>query len=400
MKILIFYQYFTTPKGSWGTRIYEFSKQWIKKGHDVTVVTSIYSKSDLKATNLIETQIIEGINVKVINIKIDNKQPLVKRILTFIIYSIISSWYALILKADVVIASSGPITVGIPGLISKIFTKKKLVYEVRDLWPEVPIAVGIIKNKLIKKISFYFENKLYSNASLVVGLSPGIRDYIKNNFSHKNVISITNSANLNLFGKKNLLPKNDFISENDFYGIYTGNIGKINNSFWLVNAARNLKKKNIKNIKIVLIGDGQLKSKIISIIEKEKLSNLIHFDLMPKESLVPFIQNAQVSFVPLSPNPILDTSSPNKFYESLAAGVPVIQTTKGWIKDYIEINNVGFNLDGNDSECLSDLLIKLKNNPKILYIMKQNSKKCAARDFDQIKLSDSYLSSLLKVKKL
>ena len=145
MKILIFYQYFTTPKGSWGTRIYEFSKQWVKKGHDVTVVTSIYSKSDLKATNLIETQIIEGINVKVINIKIDNKQPVVKRILTFIIYSIISSWYALILKADVVIASSGPITVGIPGLISKIFTKKKLVYEVRDLWPEVPIAVGIIK---------------------------------------------------------------------------------------------------------------------------------------------------------------------------------------------------------------------------------------------------------------
>ena len=65
--------------------------------------------------------------------------------------------------------------------------------------------------------------------------------------------------------------------------------------------------------------------------------------------------------------------------------------------DYIEINNVGFNLDGNDSEYLSDLLIKLKNNPKILYIMKQNSKKCAARDFDQIKLSDSYLSSLLKV---
>ncbi len=149
-----------------------------------------------------------------------------------------------------------------------------------------------------------------------------------------------------------------------------------------------------------MIGDGQLKSKIISIIEKEKLSNLIHFDLMPKESLVPFIQNAQVSFVPLSPNPILDTSSPNKFYESLAAGVPVIQTTKGWINDYIEINNVGFNLDGKDSECLSDLLIKLKNNPKILYIMKQNSKKCAARDFDQIKLSDSYLSSLLKIKKL
>ena len=98
MKILIFYQYFTTPKGSWGTRIYEFSKEWVKQGHDVTVITSIYSKSDLKATKFIETQTIEGIKVKVINIKIDNKQPIIKRITSFILYSIIASWYALKIK--------------------------------------------------------------------------------------------------------------------------------------------------------------------------------------------------------------------------------------------------------------------------------------------------------------
>ena len=396
MKILIFYQYFTTPKGSWGTRIYEFSREWVKKGHEVTVVTSIYSKSDLKAKKFIENQIFEGIKVIVLNIKIDNKQPIIKRIFSFISYSIISSWYAFTLKADIAIASSGPITVGIPGLISKIFTKKKLVYEVRDLWPEVPIEVGVIKNVFLKKVAYFFEKKLYENASLVVGLSPGIRDHIINNFNHKNVISVTNSANLNLFGEKIYFDDN-ILNENDFYGIYTGNIGEINNSFWLVDAARNLKNKNIYNIKIVLIGDGQLKPEIISIIKKEKLINLIHFNLMPKERLVPFIQNANVSFVPLSPNPILDTSSPNKFFESLAAGVPVIQTTKGWIKDYIEINNVGFNLDGNDSESLSELLIKLKNNPKILDKMKQKSKNCAIRDFDQIALSDLYLSSLLKL---
>ena len=399
MKILIFYQYFTTPKGSWGTRIYEFSKEWVKQGHDVTVVTSIYSKSDLKASKFIETQIIEGIKVKVLNIKIDNKQPIAKRIFSFILYSIISSWYALTLKADIAIASSGPITVGIPGLISKIFTKKKLVYEVRDLWPEVPIEMGVIKNVFIKKIAYFFEKKLYTNASLVVGLSPGIRDHIKNNFNHKNVISVTNSANLNLFGEKKYLKNNDILDETDFYAIYTGNIGEINNSFWLVDAARNLKNKNIDNIKIVLIGDGQLKEKIISIIKKEKLTNLIHFDLMSKENLVPFIQNAKVSLVPLKPNPILDTSSPNKFFESLAAGVPVIQTTKGWIKNYLDINKVGFSLEGDNSESLSNLLIELKNNPKLIKDMKINAKKCAFRAFDQTVLSEIYISSLLKLQK-
>ena len=60
MKILYFYQYFSTPKGSWGTRVYEFAKDWVVKGHEVTVVTSIYSKSDLKAQQLIETQVLKA----------------------------------------------------------------------------------------------------------------------------------------------------------------------------------------------------------------------------------------------------------------------------------------------------------------------------------------------------
>lgn len=398
MKILIFYQYFSTPKGSWGTRIYEFSKEWVKQGHDVTVVTSLYSKSDLKATKFIETQIIEGIEVKVINIKIDNKQPIIKRITSFILYSIIASWYGLKIKADIAIASSGPITVGLPGLISKIFSNKKLVFEARDLWPEAPIELGVIKNAFIIRVAYFFEKFIYENASLIIGLSPGIRDEIKSNFNHKNVISITNSANLDLFGEKKIFQKNGILNQKDFYAIYTGNIGEVNNSYLLVNAARNLKMKNIDNIKIVLIGDGQLKENIIEIIKKENLTNLIHFDLMSKENLVAFVQHANVSLVPLKSNSILDTSSPNKLYESLAAGVPIIQTTRGWIKNYLDVNKVGFSIDGNNSESLSDLLIELKNNPELIEEMKINAKTCAQRDFDQISLSDFYLSSLLKVK--
>lgn len=397
MKILIFYQYFTTPRGSWGTRIYEFSKEWVKKGHEVTVVTSIYSKSDLSAKKFIETQNFEGIKVKVLNIKIDNKQHKIKRIFSFIAYSLISSWYAVTLKADVVIASSGPITVGIPGLLSRLCSKKKFVYEVRDLWPEVPIEVGVIKNSIIKSIAYSFEKKLYNKASLVVGLSPGMKDYIKNNFNHKNVICITNSANIDLFGDKKVFVKKRNLKEDDFYAIYTGNIGDINNSFWLVNTARKLKEKKREDIKIVMIGDGQQKEEIVSLIEKEKLNNLIYFNLMSKEKLVPFLQHATVSLVPLKTTPVLDTSSPNKFFESLAAGVPIIQTTNGWIKDYLNTNNVGFTLNGDDSDSLVELLIELKSNPQRVYEMKNEARECAKRDFDQIYLAEKYLSALLSL---
>ena len=83
MKIVYFYQYFTTPKGSYGTRVYEFTKEWVKMGHEVTVVTSIFSKSDIKANRFIENQIIDGIKLKVINLKIDNKQSFSRRVFSF-----------------------------------------------------------------------------------------------------------------------------------------------------------------------------------------------------------------------------------------------------------------------------------------------------------------------------
>ena len=153
MTIVYFYQYFTTPKGSYGTRVYEFTKKWVERGHKVIVVTSVYSKSDIKATKFLETQEVDGIIVKIINVTIDNKQSFLKRIYTFLVYSFFSIFYAFTLKCDLVISSSGPITVGIPGLIAKIFRGKKFIFEVRDLWPEGPIELGVLKNKLFQKAS-------------------------------------------------------------------------------------------------------------------------------------------------------------------------------------------------------------------------------------------------------
>ena len=78
MTIIYFYQYFTTPKGSYGTRVYEFTKKWVEKGHKVIVVTSVYAKSDIRATKFLETQEIDGITLKIINVTIDNKQSFSK----------------------------------------------------------------------------------------------------------------------------------------------------------------------------------------------------------------------------------------------------------------------------------------------------------------------------------
>lgn len=397
LKILYFYQYFSTPKGSWGTRVYEFASEWVKQGHEVTVITSVYEKSDIKASKFIEDQYFEGIKVKIINVSIDNKQPVLKRIFTFLQYAVTSSWFALTLKTDIVVASSGPITVGIPGLVARYLRNRKLVFETRDLWPEGAIELGIIKNAFLQKISFWFQHKCYHASSLIVALSPGMRNHILAQYPDLNVIEVTNAANIELFSSpKPLKGINQIIAKK--YAIYTGNIGEVNNSRWLLDAATELKKRNREDIKILLVGEGQLRMELEELASQRGVSNFIRWGLMPKEDLVGFIQNAMVSLVPLKGLKLLDTSSPNKFFESLAAGIPVIQTTNGWIKEFLDFHEVGFTLNPDNPVALAEKLIELDANPALLNIMGKRAFKIASKEFDKTYLANKMIHAMVAVK--
>lgn len=395
MRILYFYQYFSTPKGSWGTRVYEFSKEWVEQGHEVTVVTSIYSKSDLKADKLIEDQEFEGIKVKVLNVIIDNKQPFLKRIWSFLKFSLLSSYYAMKLPADIVIASSGPITIGLPGLIAKYLRGRKLVFETRDLWPEGAIELGIIKNKTIQNFAYWFEKVCYNASSFIITLSPGMTQNIKKRFGFNKVDDVTNAANIELFSESKDF-KDTFLKRKSF-AIYTGNIGIVNNSVWLYNAAKELRKLGRDDIKILLIGEGQQREELEELVKKEGIINFIRLGLMPKNDLVGYVQNAFVSLVPLKGSPVLDTSSPNKFFESLAAGVPVVQNTQGWMKDFLTQHKVGYTLDPNNPKELALKLIEMHDNPIETERMGANALNVAKKNFDKKYLADKMLKILTRV---
>lgn len=398
MRIVYFYQYFSTPNGSWGTRVYDFCKEWVAQGHDVTVVTSIYAKSDLKASHLIEDQLFDGIKVKVLNIRIDNKQPVLKRIWTFIQYSLLSSYYAITLKADLVIASSGPITAGLPGLVARYIRRRPLVFEVRDLWPDGAIELGIINSPVLRKLAYWLEKQCYRASKFVITLSPGMSKDIRTRFPWVPVDDVPNAADIALFSTRNdqqviqLTPRS--------YAVYTGNIGKVNHSTWLFEAARVLREKGRNDIVMLLIGDGQLKASLKDKAVAEGLDNFIILDPIPKTALVKYVQSSIASLVPLMKSKVLDTSSPNKLFESLAAGVPVIQTSKGWIHDLVTEHQVGYTIDPNDPVKLAECLIELKDNPSIGSSMGVRSHSLAVDQFDKKKLANKMLGHLLKVHQL
>jgi glycosyltransferase involved in cell wall biosynthesis len=394
VKILYFYQYFSTSKGSWGTRVYEFAKNWVAQGHDVTVVSAVYAKSDLKVNRLLETQYHEGIRVKVINVLIDNKRPIPQRIAAFLKYTFFSSWYALTLPADVVIASSGPITVGIPGLIARYFRGRKLVFEVRDLWPSGAVELGIIRNPLLVRLAFWFEKRCYAAARHIVTLSQGMADDIRGRYGYNKQTTVTNAANIPLFATR-VDKATPFTGKK--YAIYTGNIGEVNNSRWLLDAARELKRRGREDIVILLVGEGQWRETLEEEARNENITNFVRLGLMSKADLVPYVQQSMVSLVPLKGTPVLDTSSPNKFFESLAAGVPVVQNTNGWMKAFLEEYRVGFTVPPDDAVGLADLLIRLSEDGATLQEMGRRGQELAKQLFDKDVLSAKMLKVLTDV---
>lgn len=394
MKILYFYQYFSTSKGSWGTRVYEFAKNWVAQGHDVTVVSAVYAKSDLKVNRLLETQYHEGIRVKVINVLIDNKRPIPQRIAAFLKYTFFSSWYALTLPADVVIASSGPITVGIPGLIARYFRGRKLIFEVRDLWPSGAVELGIIRNPLLVRLAFWFEKRCYAAARHIVTLSQGMADDIRGRYGYNKQTTVTNAANIPLFATR-VDKATPFTGKK--YAIYTGNIGEVNNSRWLLDAARELKRRGREDIVILLVGEGQWRETLEEEARNENITNFVRLGLMSKADLVPYVQQSMVSLVPLKGTPVLDTSSPNKFFESLAAGVPVVQNTNGWMKAFLEEYRVGFTVPPDDAVGLADLLIRLSEDGATLQEMGRRGQELAKQLFDKDVLSAKMLKVLTDV---
>jgi glycosyltransferase involved in cell wall biosynthesis len=236
------------------------------------------------------------------------------------------------------------------------------------------------------------ESFTYKKSDLIVTLSAGMLENIKKRFGYNKLVSIPNSANLNLFSKVD-----DNIVLPDFYksgkvAIYTGNIGAVNNSFLLLNTAIELEKLK-SNVVIVLIGQGQQREEIASIISEKELNNIVILDLMPKIDLITFIKKSMISLVPLNPNPIMDTSSPNKLFESLAAGVPVIQTTNGWLKDLISVNNCGYTLPADNPVLLANKLNSLASDENLIASLKTNALH-AAKNFDKDILADKMISSI------
>ena len=395
MNILYYHQHFSTPKGSTGTRSYEFAQKLIKRGHIVTIVCGSYWIAETGLTGVFvrgqRTGTVDGIKVIELELEYSNSDSFLWRTFIFLRYSWQGIKIALKENYDILFATSTPLTAGIPGIFAKIFRRKPFIFEVRDLWPELPKAMGVIKNPIILKLMDFLETISYKMATACIGLSPGIVDGIRKKTPNKKLAMIPNGSDLDLVN--NTIKKKN---SEKLIAVFTGAHGFANGLDAVLDSANILIQDKETDIEIQFIGDGVLKPKLEKRVKNEGLINCIFLDPMPKQELFMYLQqHADIGLMILDNIPAFYYgTSPNKFFDYLALGLPVLNNYPGWIAEMITDNKCGLAIEPSSPKAFAEALITLKRDRKSLTQMGQNAKQLAVSKFDRNKLSDQFVDFL------
>ena len=391
--ILYIHQYFKIPQEPGGTRSYWIARKLIEHGYKVTMLTT---SSSIEKN--VEKKDIDGISVIYLKVPYDQKMGVLKRLISFVRFMILSTYHSYkVPNIDLVISTSTPLSVGFPALLLKKIKKIPYVFEVRDLWPEVPIQMGGVKNKLAITFLKLFEKSIYKNSLHVVALSPGMKDGVVQYIDESKVTMISNMSKIDEFWprERNIEMMKSFdLSPESFKVIHFGSLGLANGAKYIVEAAKIL--KNNTEIVFLFVGGGSMEAELVDFCKENELSNvkfLGRFSLKDTSEIVNFSDVSIVSFLDL---PILYTNSPNKLFDSLSAAKPIIVNSAGWTKDLIEDNACGYYVNPNNPNELVEKLLFLRSNPDIVQKMGRRSRKLAETKYDKSILCEEFAQLIKK----
>lgn len=400
MRILYIHQFFATRESSLGLiRSYEFARRWIAEGHEVTVITSSSRLPEEFDRSLFAEGVIDGIRVRSVRVRYSNYMGYARRMWSFALFTVGATFLAATSgKHDVVFATSTPLTVGIPGWIAAALTRTPFVFEVRDLWPEAAIQMGALKrNGLIARAAKMLERCLYRKARHVIALSPGMADgVIAEGMPPERVHMVPNSADLDLFypaPKDHAFLASLGVPEGAFVVGYAGAIGPSNAvEAQVPEAARVLHERGRDDVVFVIAGDGKCLPELREMVAG--LPNVRLVGSLPKKDVPVLTRSADVLMTLFADVPILATNSPNKFFDGLASGRPMIVNSNGWTKDLVEQHQCGVYVPAGDGVALADALERLATDRNRLEEMGRNARRLAEERFSRDDLADQVLAVL------
>jgi glycosyltransferase involved in cell wall biosynthesis len=409
MHIFYLHQYFATRKGMTGTRSYEFSRYLLRKGHRVTMITSGLANDEFPVTQGCKYAEYEADGIDVISIAAGYNNPQLgtamsgwRRMLKFYQFARLAAYVGKKLpKPDIVFATHTPLSIGLAGAALARYFNVPFVFEVRDLWPDALINLGGLKNPIVIWHLRRLAKKIYNQATHIIALSPGMKDGITyTGIPAERVTVIPNACDLDLFQPDldGSVWCNRLGLNGRFTAVYFGAMGLANGLEYVIEAARILAHRRKDNIALVLVGDGGKKPELQKLVQEYKLTNVIFCNSVPKVEIARLVAECDACMT-IFRAARENTWSPNKMFDSLAAGKAVLINVPGWLGETIESNRCGRCLDPHRPQALADALEELAVNPQLCREMGKNARALAEREFERTKLADRLEKVLLQVTK-
>ncbi len=407
MRILYIHQYFASRKGRTGTRSYEFGRHLVARGHEVTMITSGLDNVEFpcRPDGTPAEHQVDGI--RVLSVPGGYNDPHLgtaisgwKRMLKFCQFAQAATKAGKQQTApNVVFATHTPLTVGLAGILLSRHFGVPFVFEVRDLWPDALVNVGAMRNPATIWLMRQMAYRIYRRADHLVALSPGMEQGIlASGVEPEKVTMIPNASDLDLFkpGLDGSASRERLGLGGRFAAVYFGAMGLANGLEYVVEAARILAEKKADDLVLVLHGSGGKRADLEALVRKYGLKNVVFSDLVPdKEEIARIVAGCEVCLT-IYRAAKEQSWSPNKMFDALAAGKPVLINVGGWLGETIEKNRCGLCLDPNKPAALADALVKLSRERDLCRQMGQNARALAEREFDRAVLADQLEEVLLE----
>ncbi len=371
MKIIYLHQYFSLPSElpsqAGGTRSYEMARRMVAWGHEVHMVTS-RRDAGTKPPNGWTESTESGIQVHWYPVTYSNATPFKKRIRAFLKFAFQSTRKAMSLEGDVVFATSTPLTIALPGVFTAWRRRIPMVFEVRDLWPELPIAVGALKGRIPIALARWLERFAYRNATRVVALSQGMKDgVVRIGYHGDHVHVIPNSADLDLFG----IPAEagyqfrcrfEWLQDRPLV-VYTGTFGLMNVVDYLVQLASKVR-EIMPEIRFLACGDCAKFDEVQGLARQLDVLDRNFFMLhsMPKLEIKDVLSAADMATSLFINLPAMWANSANKFFDALASGTAVAINYQGWQADLLNETGAGIVISvDNIDQAAHDIVTKVRD---------------------------------------
>ncbi len=400
MRTLLIHQAFVSPQEAGGTRHYEFAKHVQNAGDQFVIVASNLSyltgKSAVKSKRVVMEQDVEGIKVLRAYTLPALHRSFFWRILSFLSFMFTSIYAGLRAgPIDIVMGTSPPIFQAVSAWLIAFLRRRPFLLEVRDLWPEFAIGMGVLTNPVLIKLSRWLESFLYARASHLLVNSPAYRDYLINKgVPSTKVTLIPNGVDPTMF-----TPDNDGKSIREAFGLnghfvatYAGALGMANDINTVLRAASHL--QNERDIHFLLVGDGKERKNLESLAKELQLTNVTFVGSRPKSEMKDFLAASNVCLATLQDIPMFRTTYPNKVFDYMAAGRPIVLAIDGVIREVVEAAEGGVFVPPGDELRLAEALTQLSKNPVRCEAMGSRARSYVVAHFNRQQHAEDFLQVL------